>query len=209
MTTSNTAVNTIRATEEELALIASHGFGFKPSSLKDNWVKFSVVANDALATWRRKGAHVTDMGVVHVSLTGMSTADLVKLGLVDPLSKAMDYLRPSLMTRVKVKEALPGLWILSTGENNELHTFVAANSRDEIKAAILAARKLLESNSVLWAKWCKDATWISHEGRDIAKLPNGLSVAFGLDGYCQTGYNGDYTAHSSVYEFYNYLTKFF
>ncbi len=208
MTTSNTAVTTIRATVEELALIASHGFGFKPSSLKDNWAQFTVFS-DKDDMWRRKGAHVTDTGTVHVSLTGIATADLVKLGLVDPLHIAMGYLRPSLMTRVKVKEALPGLWILSTGENNVCNTFVAANSRDEIKAAILAARKLLESNSVLWAKWCKDATWISHEGRDIAKMPNGLSIAFGLDGYCQTGYQGDYVAHPTMYDFYNYLTKFF
>ena len=208
MTTSNTAATTIRATNEELALIASHGFGFKPSSLKDNWAQFTVFSDED-DMWRRKGAHVDNMGNTHVSLTSIATADLVKLGLVDPLHKAMGYLRPSLMTRVKVKEALPGLWILSTGENNELHTFVAANSRDEIKAAILAARATIERNSVLWAKWCKDATWVNHDNRDIAKLPNGLSVAFGLDGYCQTGYNGDYTAHSSVYEFYNYLTKFF
>ena len=209
MTTSNTAVTTIRATVEELALIASHGFGFNPSNLKDNWAKFTVLANDAMATWRRKGAQVTDMGVTHVSLTGLASDELVKAGLVDPLHKAMSYLRPAVMTRVKIKEALPGLWILSTGENNELHTFVAANSRDEIKAAITAARKLLESNSVLWAKWCKDATWISHEGRDIAKMPNGLSIAFGLDGYCQTGYNEVYEAHATMYDFYNYLTKFF
>ena len=113
------------------------------------------------------------------------------------------------MTRVKIKEALPGLWILSTGDMCENHTFVVAESRDEIKAAILAARATIERNSVLWAKWCKDATWIEHDGHSIAKMPNGLSIAFGLDGYCQTGYNGDYTAHSSVYEFYNYLTKFF
>ena len=66
MTTSNTAVTTIRATVEELALIASHGFGFRPSNLKDNWAKFNVVANDALDMWRCKGAHVTDMGLVHV-----------------------------------------------------------------------------------------------------------------------------------------------
>ena len=208
MTTSNTAVTTIRINLAEAGEIVQSGF-ILPSDLKDNWAKFSVVANDALDMWRCKGAHVTDMGIVHVSLTGMSTDELVKAGLVDPLHKAMSYLRPAVMTRVKIKEALPGLWILSTGENNELHTFVAANSRDEIKAAILAARKLLESNSVLWAKWCKDATWISHEGRDIAKMPNGLSIAFGLDGYCQTGYQGDYVAHSTVYEFYNYLTKFF
>ena len=208
MTTSNTAVTTIRATVEELALIASHGFVFKPSNLKDNWAQFTVFS-DALATWRRKGAHVTDMDIVHVSLTGLATDELVKAGLVDPLHKAMSYLRPAVMTRVKIKEALPGLWILSTGENNELHTFVAANSRDEIKAAILAARKLLESNSVLWAKWCKDATWVEADGRSIAKMPNGLSIAFGLDGYCQTGYMGDYTAHPTMYDFYNYLTKFF
>ena len=208
MTTSNTAVTTIRINLAEAGEIAQSGF-ILPSDLKENWARFHAVDPKVVSKWRARGAHVTDMGVVHVSLTGMSTDELAKAGLVDPLSKAMGYLRPSLMTRVKVKEALPGLWILSTGENNELHTFVAANSRDEIKAAILAARKLLESNSVLWAKWCKDATWISHEGRDIAKMPNGLSIAFGLDGYCQTGYQGDYVAHSTVYEFYNYLTKFF
>ena len=208
MTTSNTAVTTIRINLAEAGEIAQSGF-ILPSDLKDNWAKFSVVANDALDTWRRKGAHVTEMGIVHVSLTGMSTDEVVKAGLVDPLHKAMSYLRSSVMTSVKVKEVLPGLWVLSTGDKCDHHTFVAANSRDEIKAAILAARKLLESNSVLWAKWCKDATWISHEGRDIAKLPNGLSVAFGLDGYCQTGYQDDYVAHSTVYEFYNYLTKFF
>ena len=208
MTTSNTDVYTIRATDEELALIASHGFGFKPSNLKDNWAKFTVFSDED-DMWRRKGAHVDHMGNIHVSLTGLAASELVKAGLVDPLSKAMGYLRPSVMTKVKVKEVLPGLWVLSTGDMCDHHTFVAAESRDEIKAAILAARKLLDANSVLWAKWCKDATWISHEGRDIAKMPNGLSVAFGLDGYCQTWYNGDYTAHSSVYEFYNYLTKFF
>ena len=208
MTTSNTAVTTIRINTRDANEIAQSGF-ILPSDLKENWAKFCVVANDALDMWRRKGAHVTDMGAVHVSLTGISIGELVKAGLVDPLSKAMGYLRPSVMTKVKVKEVLPGLWVLSTGDMCDDHTFVAANSRDEIKAAILAARKLLESNSVLWAKWCKDATWISHEGRDIAKMPNGLSIAFGLDGYCQTGYQGDYVAHSTVYEFYNYLTKFF
>ena len=67
----------------------------------------------------------------------------------------------------------------------------------------------IDRNSILWAKWCKDATWISHEGRDIAKLPNGLSVAFNLDGYCQTGYQGNYIAHPTMYDFYSYLTKFF
>ena len=208
MTTSNTAVNTIRINLVEAGEIVQSGF-ILPSDLKDNWAKFSVVANDALDMWRRKGAHVTDMGIVHVSLTGMSTDELVKAGLVDPLHKAMDYLRPSIMTRVKTKEVLPGLWILSTGDMCEDHTFVAANSRDEIKAAVADARKLLESNSVLWTKWCKDATWISHEGRDIAKMPNGLSVCFGLDGYCQTGYNEVYEAHATMYDFYNYLTKFF
>ena len=208
MTTSNTAATTIRINLAEAGEIARSGF-ILPSDLKDNWAKFTVVANDAMATWRRKGAHVTDMGVTHVSLTGLASDELVKAGLVDPLHKAMDYLRPAVMTRVKVKEALPGLWILSTGDKCEDHTFVSASSKGEIKAAILTARATIERNSVLWTKWCKDATWISHEGRDIAKMPNGLSVAFGLDGYCQTGYNGDYTAHSTVYEFYNYLTKFF
>ena len=208
MTTSNTAATTIRATNEELALIASHGFGFKPSSLKDNWAKFTVFSDED-DMWRRKGAHVDHMGNVHVSLTGMSTDELVKAGLVDPLHKAMGYLRPSVMTRVKVKEVLPGLWVLSTGDMCDHHTFVAANSRDEIKAALTAARKLLESNSVLWVKWCKDATWVEADGRSIAKMPNGLSIAFGLDGYCQTGYQGDYVAHPTMNDFYNYLTKFF
>ena len=139
----------------------------------------------------------------------MSTDELVKAGLVDPLHKAMDYLRPAVMTRVKTKEVLPGLWVLSTGDKCDHHTFVAAICRDEIKAAVIAARKLLEANSVLWAKWCKDATWVNHDHRDIAKMPNGLSVAFGLDGYCQTGYQDNYTAHPTMYDFYNYLTKFF
>ena len=208
MTTSNTAVTTIRINLAEAGEIAQSGF-ILPSDLKDNWAKFSVVANDALDTWRRKGAHVTDMGIVHVSLTGMSTDEMAKAGLVDPLHKAMDYLRPSVMTRVKFKKALPGLWILSTGDMCENRTFVVAESRDEIKAAILAARATIERNSVLWAKWSKDANWISHEGRDIAKMPNGLSVAFGLDGYCQSGYNEVYEAHATMYDFYNYLTKFF
>ncbi len=208
MTTSNTAVTTIRINLAEAGEIAQSGF-ILPSDLKDNWAKFSVVANDALDTWRRKGAHVTEMGIVHVSLTGMSTDEMAKAGLVDPLHKAMDYLRPSVMTRVKVKEVLPGLWILSAGDMCENHTFVVAESRDEIKAAILAARATIERNSVLWAKWSKDANWISHEGRDIAKMPNGLSVAFGLDGYCQSGYNEIYEAHATMYDFYNYLTKFF
>ena len=209
MTTSNTVVETIRINLVDMQEINAHGFAFRPSDLKDNWAKFAVFGNDALATWRRKGAHVDNMGVVHVSLTGMSTDELVKAGLVDPLHKAMDYLRPAVMTRVKVNEVLPGLWILSTGDGCDHHTFVAANNRDEIKAAILAARKLLEANSVLWAKWCKDATWLEADGRSIAKMPNGLSIAFGLDGYCQTGYQGDYVAHPTMYDFYSYLTKFF
>ena len=126
MTTSNTAVTTIRAHAEELALIASHGFAFRPSNLKDNWAMFAVFGDED-DMWRRKGAHVDHMGNIHVSLTGLAASELVKAGLVDPLSKAMGYLRPSVMTKVKVMEVLPGLWVLSTGDMCDHHTFVAAS----------------------------------------------------------------------------------
>ena len=207
MTTSNTAVTTIRINTRDANEIAQSSF-ILPSDLKDTWAWFYPLP-EHVSDWCARGAYTDAAGRVHVSLTDVPVDVLNATGLVDPVGKTVSRCRAAVMSRVRIHHVGDHLWIISTGENNELHTFVTASTKDEIKAAILAARKLLEANSVLWAKWCKDATWIEHNGHSIAKMPNGLSVAFGLDGYCQTGYNGDYESHVTAYDFYDYLTKFF
>ena len=150
---------------------------FRPSELKNNWVKI-YMPNDEAQKWEKKGFYIESLGeakCLHGSITDLSTVELKELDLAMYVSEVGATVGASLMQLTQCVALRDDLYLL---KNLDFQILVIANDRKEIRDHISQVRDLINSNAQLWYRWLRDAEHRIHEGDDLYKFPNGLSVRF-------------------------------
>ena len=184
---------------------------FRPSELKNNWVKI-YLPNEEANAWGMKGFYVEALGdakCLHGSITNLSTLELKELGLAMYASEVGASIGASLMSLTQSVAVRDDLYLL---KNTDFQILVIANDRKEIRDNITQVRDLINSNAQLWYRWLRDAEHRIHEGDDLYKFPNGLSVRF----YKNQGTfanarleNGDDFDFANAHELYWWLRRYF
>ena len=150
---------------------------FRTSELKNNWVKI-YMPNDEAQKWEKKGFYIESLGeakCLHGSITDLSTVELKELDLAMYVSEVGATVGASLMQLTQCVALRDDLYLL---KNLDFQILVIANDRKEIRDHISQVRDLINSNAQLWYRWLRDAEHRIHEGDDLYKFPNGLSVRF-------------------------------
>ena len=184
---------------------------FRPSELKNNWVKI-YLPNEEAITWEKKGFHIESLGnakCLHGSITDLSTLELKELDLAMYVSEVGNVIGASLMALTQNMKIRDDLYLL---KNLDFQILVIANERKEICDHISLVRNLINTNAQLWYRWARDAELRIHEGDDLYKFPNGLSVRF----YKNQGTfanarlpNGDDFDFTNAHELYWWLRRYF
>ena len=211
------AITTVRADVVMLNTLKEVALWFDASSIKSNWLSFTIMRpNEIFRSLREQGVHTRPIaaskGEAHVSLTNITNKELLTLGLVPNTSKFIsDYavaIMEAALGGVDVKPVRDGLMSVTMSGKRYL---VVAQGNDEIQLAVFNHIELFNKFAYQWAKWQATAKVIVHEGKDVLKFENGLSVKMELSAttFCQTGWNGEYEDFCNPYEFYWWLKRFF
>jgi len=211
------AITTVRADVALLNTLKEVALWFDASAIKNNWLSFTIMRpNEIFRTLREQGVHTRPIteskGEAHVSLTNITNKELVNLGLVPSLPKFIADNAVAIMEAglggADVTPVRDGLMSVRMSGKRYL---VVAQSNDDIQLAILNHIEMFNKFAYQWAKWQATATVIVHEGKDILKFENGLTVRMELSAtkFCQTGWQGDYEDFCNPYEFYWWLKRFF
>ncbi len=184
---------------------------FRPSELKNNWVKI-YLPNEVAQVWGKKGFHIESLGdakCLHGSITNLTTLELKESGLAMYVSEVGATVGASLMQLTQCVALRDDLYLL---KNLDFQILVIAIDRKEIRDLISLVRDLINTNAQLWYRWTRDAELRTHEGDDLYKFPNGLSVRF----YKNQGTfanarlpNGDDFDFANAHELYWWLRRYF
>ncbi len=184
---------------------------FRPSELKNGWVKI-YLPNDEAEKWEKKGFYLEALGnakCLHCSTTALSTLELKELDLAVDVKNIGEVVGASLMALTQNVKIRDDLYLL---KNLDFQILVIANERKEICDHISLVRNLINTNAQLWYRWARDAELRIHEGDDLYKFPNGLSVRF----YKNQGTfanarlpNGDDFDFTNAHELYWWLRRYF
>ena len=210
-------ITTVRADVDLLTTLKEVALWFNISAIKNNWLSFTIMRpNEIFRTLRQEGAYTRPLtsskGEVHVSLTKITNKELVTLGLVPNVSKFIADNAVAIMEAglggVNVTHVRDGLMkVTMKGE----HYLVVAQGEDAIHSAVFDHVEMFNKFAYQWAKWQATAKVVVHDGKDILKFENGLSVRMELSAtnFCQTGWEGEYEDFCNPYEFYWWLKRFF
>lgn len=184
---------------------------FRPSELKSNWVKI-YLPNDEAQKWEEKGFYIESLGeakCLHGSITDLSTAEVKELDLAIYVSELGANIGASLMQLTQCVAVRDDLYLL---KNTDFQILVIANDRKEIRDHISLVRDLINNNAQLWYKWVREAELRTHEGDDLYKFSNGLSVRF-YKNYSTFANarlpNGDDYDFTTPHELYWWLRRYF
>ena len=211
------AITTVRADVALLNTLKEVALWFDASTIKNNWLSFTFMRpNEIFRTLREQGVYIRPItefkGEAHVSLTKITNEELVNLGLVPSLPKFIADNAVAIMEAggggADVTPVRDGL--MSIRMNGKRYLAVAQGN-DDIQMAIYNHIEMFNKFAHQWAKWQAIATVVIHEGKDVLKFENGLTVRMELTGstFCQAGWQGDYEEFCNPYEFYWWLKKFF
>ena len=184
---------------------------FRPSELKNGWVKI-YLPNDEAEKWEMKGFYLEALGnakCLHCSTTALSTLELKELDLavdVKNIGEVVGAYLMGLTQSIKIRE---DLYLL---KNQDFQILVVADERSEIRNVITEVRDSINRNAQLWYKWAREAELRFHEGDDLYKFSNGLSVRFYKNGstFANTRLpNGDDFDFANAHELYWWLRRYF
>ena len=213
----NSSVTTIRADLNLLNTLKTTAMWFEPSKVKSNWLCFTISRpNEIFRELRAQGVYTrpksSAQGEAHVSLTSVTNKELLELGLVPNVSKFISDQAVTIMEAglggVEITTVRDGLMSVTMNGNRYL---VIAQGSDEIHLAVFNHIEMFNKFAYQWAKWQATAKVVVHEGKDILKFENGLTVRMELSAtkFCQTGWQGEYEDFCNPYEFYWWLKRFF
>ena len=207
---------TIRVNLDEIKELMKISTHWKPSRLKVGWIMFQSMRNKELvSTLKEKGAWIrptsTTTCEVHVSLTKLTTSQLLDVGLIPNTEKFYEDYAVTIM-----EAGLTG--VLYTPIRDDLfrvklsdeYFYVIAPNIDFLERRVDRVITMIHRFAYEWAKWQATATVVVVEGKDVLKFENGLSVRMILDPvtFCQAEWNGEYHDFSNHYHFYWWLNIF-